>query len=343
MMDQDIMDRASVRLRKLLRALARTDGQGLSEALGPVLELVELALREEDPELLRDTAYRASRAIDNCGSSTIGRDIERRSLDEFLDQALRPVSERIAREGADVPEALLFIRDLRLALAGQRRLGSVRNDWGLVPADRASWSDRPEDAVMEADSVARELQRDARVRVRVVTDPEELRRCRGIILPAALKGRALFLAGLAAGARIPAVVADRTLSPNACGMPVVGDAGQALALLRREADSGPVAVTEAQLHGEAVLALSEALQGLESEDLRDSVERHYDRQAARDVEIIRLIREHGLEKPFFDIYANGSREGFSAEYAQRLNGARHVIEELRRQLQTSSDAGGPEP
>src|SRR5690606_21349952 len=135
----------------------------------------------------------------------------------------------------------------------------------------------------------------------------------------------------------------RQLSPNPFGLPVVKDAGLALALLRREADSGPEAASEAQLHAEAVLALSEGLQGLETADLRDSVERHYDRQAARDVEIIKLIREHGLEKPFFDIYANGSREGFSPEYAQRMNGARHVIEDSRRQVAVAADTGDPSP
>lgn len=341
--DYDIGPGVDRRLRQLLRALDRTDGEGLSEALRPALELIELSWREADPDLIRDKASEAMRAIDQCGSSTIHRDVERHSLDAFLDQAIRPVADRIARDGADVPEALLFLRDLRLALSGQRRLGSARNDWGLVPADKPDWGNRPEDAIMEATHLSRQLQRDARIRVRVVTTPEELRQCRGIILPAALEGRALFLAGVAAGDRIPAVVADYTRTPNPFGLPVVSDAAEALSLLRREADSGPETAQEAQLHSEAVIALSEALSALETADLRDSVERHYDRQAARDVEIIKLIREHGLEKPFFDIYANGSREGFSPEYAQRLNGARHVIEDLRKQLAANTNGEDPSP
>lgn len=325
-------DRIDLQARRIIRAFDQVDSLSLMATLRALLAASELASRAETAsiETIREIGVKAIRAVDAIQSGSIERDVGRHSLREFIDQAFAPVLGLTESDGDLRSDVALVMRDIRLALMGQRKLANARSRWGLAVPDRAPWSEDPEDVLHMVRHSARELCREFRIDAMAVSTAQDVRRCTGLILPADLQGRPMFLAGVAIGADIPVVVSDPMLSVNTFGFPVVQSNAAALDYLRGQLQTVATLVGEDHLICAAEIATE--LEHIELGDLRRSIERVMDARCARDVEVIALMRENGLEKPFFDIYANGARAGVEPRYAQRINGLRYRVEELRKQL-----------
>jgi len=321
---------------RLIWSLQRCDSREYRDVLASLVRHLEISSGHYDAseDEIRSMRQAAAAASGSCGSATIRRDVQRRDLDELIDDLFRPVVDAMSRDGTDAPEAFLLMRDLRRALGGDRDMGNMHPKWGIVF----------EEDLFPGTYRARELQRAVRVPVLEVSSVDELRGCAGIILQGEISGRTAFLAGVAIGSRIPAAVADGMMRPNDFGLPVFRKEAEALDHLRSGMAEGEHPLDINAEMQKACLEARGLLLEQENASIRKSMERYLDRIASRDVEIIKLVREHGIEKEYFDIYANGSRPNSEPVYARRLNAARHEIERLQKKIDgLEADAGSPQP
>lgn len=276
----------------------------------------------------------AGAAVRQVLSPSIHRDVARRDLSQLLDEAIRPVLTRLGEPAA--PEAFLWLREIDLALRGQRKFGQTARHWVVM----AGKLDGDEWLHSKASSEARELQRQTREGFRAVrtVEDEALGNPKGVIFLGHPIGKAAFLAGRLFAKSVPmAVVAREPISD--LDLTVLPDTEAAHSHLRALVLDG-----DDPLAGIDIDALRDGLIKVEASQILKQMDQSQDRMAARELEFLALAKEKGFEKEFFEIYANGSRMHGGPRAAGRINAMRHRIEALEAENRAlTTAANGMEP
>lgn len=296
-----------------------------------IARLVALALRDVDygdPEaedihaLLRD----AERAYRERGSSQT-------HPAALIDEILDPLAQ-LAGEGAQSPHFLQAAQALRLALRGEWSMRYEPWQIGMVGTTAHEECDLKEAA------------RGAHTQARKVGAVEDLDDVLGLVIGAKPDAAALVLAGAAIGRGLPVI----SLAEGISNLPVAQSPAEAIAALGAPEIAVDPELDETDAFRGLVKAGSDARARILEAALTkfQGVARSRAAQSRlRNAAYIGLVRGTDLERPFFDIYANGVGSCLRGgdprlDEIARLEAKVETLEEARLD-QVLGDPGDPSP
>ncbi|MCW3784305.1 hypothetical protein [Defluviimonas salinarum] len=317
----------------------RADPEAVRKVLGEMFDHLHAISRGEG-DASEDAAwtllYQAERDLNESTTRQIGTTTSDATLDTLFSGLFRHL-EAAGDLDALKSETALAMHGLRAILTERHTSGTLPYSYCVAGTGEESWEKS------RAATRARNLQHEFRKSVRPASGIADLDGARGLILEAPLAPGDYLLAGAALARGLPAVLIAREALVE--GVPTFRDASDAFRDLDRRAVAQyealaplePEELMERPDEGDvertiAALTVRCKIVADERDKLRARALSDMDRRTARDAEIEKLIRENGLEKPYFEIVANGSRAGHSPEYARVLNGARFRIKALEKEV-----------
>lgn len=322
-----------------------------------------------DEKALRDalsSIYDQLMAVDEGISSEIHADflymVQRKltEKDDFLERSgpralIDQAFDDLSADSDPIERGLLLFR-LNQILTG--RQSSVRPSWCFHVIG-------PKQECYEKQSArgrALALQKQFRMPCKSAKSIEDIKHSRGILLEAPLGPEELMLAGAAIerGCRVSCIGEVESLhsipsfqtAEEAFGDLIERAYGQLDGVSPFDPEMDPWDLPAPLSEEAEKAALQLRIEVLEQsfESLLSSATYSSDRNAAKTAELDLLMKEEStpeaVRNAYFQIIANGSRDGHSPTAAQKINGLRSQVDQLKEQLkeaQSLQDGGTPEP